>query len=166
MGRMFLIAVAMMVVGLAVVKQLETVGEVPAAAATKADPTPGFANSRTTVIKAKSGGQFEVDTFVEGRRMAMVVDTGASHITLRASDAARAGIYPALRDYTVVIKTANGEARAARVDINKAEVGDIVVRGLPALVMQDEILPFSLLGMSFLSRVRWSHDRGNLILEQ
>jgi predicted aspartyl protease len=30
----------------------------------------------------------------------------------------------------------------------------------------DEALPVSLLGMSFLSHVRWSHERGNLILEQ
>jgi len=46
------------------------------------------------------------------------------------------------------------------------EIGNIVVRDLPALVSPDEALGVNLLGMSFLSRVRWSHDHGNLIIEQ
>ena len=46
------------------------------------------------------------------------------------------------------------------------EVGNIVVRDLPALVSPDEALGVNLLGMSFLSRVRWTHERGKLILEQ
>jgi aspartyl protease family protein len=45
-------------------------------------------------------------------------------------------------------------------------VGDIIVRDVPALVHPDEALGVNLLGMSFLSRVRWTHDRGKLILEQ
>ena len=167
MSRMFVVAVVLLLLGLAAVQQLETVGQAPAvAAAAKAGPTVNSGNSRTTVIKARLGGQFEVDTFVEGRRVVMVVDTGASHITLRASDAARASHYPSLRDYSIALKTANGEAKAARVDLNKVEIGDIVVRDLPALILPDEILPVNLLGMSFLSRVRWSHERGQLVLEQ
>jgi aspartyl protease family protein len=62
--------------------------------------------------------------------------------------------------------TANGEGRAARVDLNMVEVGHITVRNVLALVTPDEMLPVNLLGMSFLSRLRWSHERGNLILEQ
>ena len=62
--------------------------------------------------------------------------------------------------------TANGEGRAARVDLGRVELGDIVVRDVVAIVMPDEMLAVNLLGMSFLSRVRWSHERGNLVLEQ
>ena len=46
------------------------------------------------------------------------------------------------------------------------EVGDIVVRNVRALVHPDEALGVNLLGMSFLSRVRWTHERGKLVLEQ
>jgi aspartyl protease family protein len=41
-----------------------------------------------------------------------------------------------------------------------------VVRDVQALIHADESLGVNLLGMSFLSRVRWTHERGKLILEQ
>src|SRR5258708_6025071 len=169
MTRVFIVAVVFMASVVVAVQQLEKVGQVPSAAAMgKPSPPPAAppANSRTMVIKAGSGGHFEVDARVDGRRLAMIVDTGASQIALRASDAARAGFHPAQRDYSVKVMTANGEGRAARVDLGRVEVGDIVVRDVAALVMPDEMLAVNLLGMSFLSRVRWSHERGNLVLQQ
>ena len=95
-----------------------------------------------------------------------MVDTGASHIALRESDAARLGIHPTPRDHSIRISTANGEGRAARVELRMVEVGNIIVRDLPALVVPDGALNVNLLGMSFLSRVRWTHEKGKLILEQ
>jgi aspartyl protease family protein len=46
------------------------------------------------------------------------------------------------------------------------EVGEITVRDVTALVVPDAALNVNLLGMSFLSRVRWTQDRGQLVLEQ
>ncbi len=37
---------------------------------------------------------------------------------------------------------------------------------VPALVHADNALSVNLLGMTFLSKVRWTHDRGKLVLEQ
>jgi aspartyl protease family protein len=37
---------------------------------------------------------------------------------------------------------------------------------VPALVVPDNVLNVNLLGMTFLSRVRWSHEHGRLMLEQ
>src|SRR5205814_4651771 len=104
-------------------------------------------HSRTMVIQAGWGGHFEVNARVDGRRVAFLVDTGASQITLRASEAARIGFHPSLRDYSIKLMTANGEGRAARVDLNMVEVGHIVVRDVPALVTPDDMLPVNLLGM-------------------
>jgi aspartyl protease family protein len=56
--------------------------------------------------------------------------------------------------------------RAALVQLAMVEIGNIVVRDVSALVHRDETLGVNLLGMSFLSRVRWTHERGKLILEQ
>jgi aspartyl protease family protein len=64
------------------------------------------------------------------------------------------------------IATANGMTRAALVQLGMVEIGNIVVRDVPALVHSDEALGVNLLGMSFLSRVRWTHERGKLIIEQ
>ena len=64
------------------------------------------------------------------------------------------------------VNTANGEGRAARVELTRVEVGDITVRDVVALVVPDDVLNVNLLGMSFLSRVRWTQDHGQLVLEQ
>ena len=124
-------------------------------------------NSRTFVIKAGDGGHFAVEARVDGRRLAFMVDTGASQIALRESDAARLGIHPIPRDYSIRLSTANGEGRAARVELRMVEVGNIIVRDLPALVVPDQALGVNLLGMSFLSRVRrFEMANGRLVMEQ
>jgi aspartyl protease family protein len=144
----------------------DRVARAPANAAPVQAASEAYANSRTMVLKANEGGHFEVDARVDGRRLAFMVDTGASQIALRESDAARLGFHPTPRDYSIKISTANGVARAALVQLRMVEVGNIVVRDLPALVSPDSALGVNLLGMSFLSRVRWSHERGKLIIEQ
>jgi aspartyl protease family protein len=95
-----------------------------------------------------------------------MVDTGASMIALRETAAARLGIHPSARDYTVRTQTANGLGKAARVQLNRVEVNGITVHDVEAFVVPDEQLSVNLLGMSFLSRVKWTHDRGRLVLEQ
>src|SRR5712691_6908341 len=167
MFRILVLAGFMLAAGVVAVRFVDQAGHAPALAmAAKPAPAPEPANSRTMVIKAGAGGHFGVEARVDGRRVAFMVDTGASHIALRESDAARLGIHPMARDYSIKMSTANGEGRAARVELRMVEVGDIIVRDLPALVVPDGALSVNLLGMSFLSRVRWTHERGNLVLEQ
>jgi aspartyl protease family protein len=165
MFRFVLMAGMMLVAGVVAVRFVDQAGHAPASVmAAKAAPEP--ANSRTMVIKAGDGGHFAVEARVDGRRIDFMVDTGASHIALRESDAARLGIHPTPRDYNIRMSTANGEGRAARVELRMVEVGNIIVRDLPALVVPDNALNVNLLGMSFLSRVRWTHEKGKLVLEQ
>ena len=123
-------------------------------------------NSRTVTLTRGSSGHFWVDVRVDGRRMELVVDTGAWQVALRAGDAARLGTHATPRDYSVKVSTANGVARAAPVELRSVEIGNIIVRAIPALVHADEALGVNLLGMSFLSRARWTHERGKLMLEQ
>jgi aspartyl protease family protein len=148
------------------VKLVDRAGHVQPSSAAPEAPAPVPANSRSLVIRAAEGGHFAVEARIDGRPIAFLVDTGASQVTLRASDAARLGLRPAPRDFSVKVVTANGEGRAAPVQLSMVEVGDITVRDVSALVAPDEALGVNLLGMSFLSRVRWSHERGRLVLEQ
>jgi len=166
MFRVVITAIAMLAAGVVAVRFVDHAGHTPPKAVAEAAPAPAPANSRTLVIKAGEGGHFGVEARVDGRRIAFLVDTGASQIALRASDAARLGFHPGKRDYSVRISTANGEGRAALVQLGMIELDNIVVRDLPALVTPDEALGVNLLGMSFLSRVRWTHERGRLVLEQ
>jgi aspartyl protease family protein len=134
----------------------------------KAAPTAPATSSgsRTVTLQSDSRGHFQVDARVDGRSVDFLVDTGASVIALRESAAARLGIYPAPRDYTAKASTANGVVKAAPVTLNRVEVNGITVRDVQAFVMPDDGLGTNLLGMSFLSRVKWTHDKGRLVLEQ
>jgi aspartyl protease family protein len=140
----------------------------PVALAAQSEPPPATngSNSRSVTLSRGNGGHFWTDARIDGRRLELVVDTGASTITLRASDAARLGIHPTAREYNVKVSTANGVTKAALVQLQRVEIGDIVVHNVPALVHTDDTLGVNLLGMSFLSRIRWTHERGKLILEQ
>jgi aspartyl protease family protein len=122
--------------------------------------------SRSVVLNPDRGGHFQVEARVDGWPVDLVVDTGASLIALRESEAARLGIRPSAADYKVKVSTANGVGRAALVELHAVDINGIVVRDVKALVHPDASLSVNLLGMSFLSRVRWTHDRGKLVLEQ
>jgi aspartyl protease family protein len=166
MLRILLMAGMLLGAGVIAARYADQVAHAPANAAVAKGSSDVAANSRTMVLKANEGGHFEVDARVDGRRIAFMIDTGATGIALRESDAARLGFHPTPRDYTVKIHTANGSAHAARVQLGMVEVGNIIVRDLPAIVSPDKVLGMNLLGMSFLSRVRWSHERGKFIIEQ
>ena len=89
--------------------------------ATPATPTPApvsaSPSARNVVLTKARNGHFEVEARVDGRRIEFLVDTGASHIALRESEAARLGIYPRPSDYTVRVSTANGITKAALVQL-------------------------------------------------
>jgi aspartyl protease family protein len=105
------------------------------------------------ILEGNQLGHFQADVQVEGVTLKMLVDTGASAVTLTAEDAERAGIHPFPNDYTVRVSTANGIAPAAHVELHQVSVGPITVRDVQALVMQPGATSVSLLGMTFLQRL-------------
>ena len=116
-------------------------------------------------IKASQDQQFYVDADINRRSAKFLVDTGASYVALRDSDAREAGIYTAWADYTYPVTTANGETKAALVTIDEIEIDGLQVRGVKAFILQDEQLSINLLGMSFLSRLESVEARrGELVL--
>ena len=121
---------------------------------------------RTVKLDGDGHGHFRVEARVDGRAISFLVDTGASAVVLRESSAARLGIFPRASDYTGRTQTANGVAKYAPVRLGRIEVDGITVRDVNAAVMADEALQVNLLGMTFLSRVKFTHDRGRLVLEQ
>jgi aspartyl protease family protein len=126
----------------------------------------GAATSRSVVLRQGGNGHFQLEAMVDGRRLDFLVDTGATTVALRESDAAWIGLHPAARDYTGLSATANGTVRVAPVTLNRVEVSDLVLFNVAAIVIPDQSLGQNLLGMSFLSRVRWQQENGRLVLEQ
>ena len=129
---------------------------------------PGHAVShgRSVEIGRGNGGDFAITAQINGARVAMVLDTGASSVVLTRDDAKAAGLPLEVLNYTVNIDTANGRARAAPVTLDRIAIGGLVERSVEALVAQPGQLKMSLLGMSFLNRLQsWQVSGDRLVLK-
>ena len=128
-----------------------------------AELVPGHAitRGRTVEIARTSSGDFAIAAQINGARVAMVLDTGASSVVLTREAAKAAGLPLEVLDYTVSVETANGRARAAPVKLDHVAIGGLVERSVDALVAQPGQLRTSLLGMSFLNRLQSWEVRGD-----
>jgi aspartyl protease family protein len=117
------------------------------------------------IVNRRLSGEFAVAARVNGARVTFLFDTGASVIVLSAADARRAGIDTTGLSFDVPVTTANGSALAAETRLDTIAVGPIVMHNLRALVARPGALEESLLGMSFLERLKsYTVERGRLIL--
>ena len=110
----------------------------------------GEANPDSVVITRSGDGHFVVRTAVDGVSTTMLIDTGASFVTLSQRDAQRVGIDTDALDYAIPIRTANGTMQAASIVLDSLAVGSIEQQNVRALVAPRGSLNQSLLGMSFL----------------
>ena len=108
--------------------------------------------SNTIVYTATVGGHVIVDAVVNGAPVRMLVDTGASLVTLTPRDARAAGIDPDRLVYSARASTANGTARMATVMLREIRIDQLSLDDIPAAVVEN--LNISLLGMSFLARLQ------------
>jgi aspartyl protease family protein len=127
---------------------------------------PGRAVSRGGTVEVARGnrGEFQVTAEINGARIATVYDTGASAVVLTQEAAKAAGLPLDFLNYSVAVETANGRTRAAPVTLDRIKVGGITERAVPALIAQPGQLRISLLGMSFLNRLRSSEVRGDRLV--
>jgi aspartyl protease family protein len=116
-------------------------------------------------IIAAPDHQFYVTAAVNNSPASFLVDTGASYVALRESDARLAGVYITWTDFDRPIRTANGETKAAMVTIDVIEIDRIRIENVKAFILPDDQLSVNLLGMSFLSRLHSVEARaGQLVL--
>lgn len=119
---------------------------------------------RTVEVARAFNGDFDVTAEINGARVSMVLDTGASSVVLTREDAKAAGLPLEVLAYTVNIETANGRTRAAPVVLDRIAIGGLVERSIEALVAQPGQLKTSLLGMSFLNRLQSWEVRGDRLV--
>jgi len=107
-------------------------------------------------VRIKRGwtGHFIANAKIKDKGVEMIVDTGASTVVLRHEDAKKLGINMRSLRYTVPVQTANGSSYAARIELDSITIGKVGLRGVEALIAKPGSLHQSLLGMSFLSRLR------------
>jgi aspartyl protease family protein len=110
------------------------------------------ANS-VTELRADSRGHYIVRAEIEGTPVTVMIDTGATAVVLSYDDADAAGLKPFSLDFDVPVATANGLAKAARVNLRKVEIDNVMVRDVEGFVMPKGAMNGTLLGMSFLGRL-------------
>ncbi len=126
----------------------------------EAAPAPRAHYGREVRLPAGANHQYFVTAAVNSRPASFLVDTGASFVALRDSDARAANIYVSWADYKHPVRTANGETKAALIDIRVIEIDGIRVENVKAFILPDEQLAMNLLGMSFLSQLESVEQRG------
>ncbi len=129
-------------------------------------PLPMPAPGHQAISQREPNGYFFFDTAVNGMTVRMVFDTGATIVMLRAEDAARAGIAVNGLNYSGRTKTANGTAEVAFVVLDSLRVGDVTRYNVPAIVSRPGMLFVTLLGQSFITKLKgYRFEDNNLILQ-
>ena len=105
-------------------------------------------------LKVDAQGHYSGDFRINGKPIRGLIDTGATYVAVNESTARRLGFGAADLDYRYSVSTANGETKAAFVKIGRIEIGSIKVRDIDAMVLKDEALSSTLVGMSFLKKLR------------
>lgn len=105
-------------------------------------------------LRADANGHYAAQAEVNGRPISLMVDTGASLVVLTYEDAERAGVFVGAGDFNAVSQTANGIARNAVVTLDEVCVESVCVNNVRAMISEPGRLHVSLLGMTYLGRLR------------
>lgn len=124
-----------------------------------AAPNQGASGAVTAVSKS-ADGHFWAEAHMDANGgehsrsggVRVMVDTGASLVSLTRADAEALGVHVGEGDFSGSIITASGRVRAAPVVLKSVSIGGVRVERVEALVIERG-LPHSLLGMSYLGRL-------------
>ena len=116
------------------------------------------------VLSASSGGHFVTQGQINGRAVQLVVDTGATMVSLSVAEAERVGL-KYQTGQAVQMSTANGVIPGWRLKLASMRVGDVTVYDVDAIVSSGA-MPYVLLGNSFLARFQMTRTNDQMVLEK
>jgi len=128
---------------------------------------PGQGTYSQTTLQGDPNGQFFLMAQINGTPLPAIIDTGATSVAMNSEDANRLGI-DYLRGRRVVAHTANGPATAYVVTLSTVQVGEILMKDVPASVLEvrPKELPLVLIGMSFLRHVDMQRSGNTMMLQR
>jgi aspartyl protease family protein len=130
-------------------------------------PTQAALGSGRVRLPSDSRGHFNGTFRINGKPVDGVVDTGASLVATNESTARRLGFIGNGLDFRYTVNTANGTTDAAHVVLDRVEIGAVKVKDVDAFVMRDKALSGTLVGMSFLKKLKsYQAEGGSLTLNQ
>ena len=114
-------------------------------------------------IRKQFDGHFVARTTINKKELNLIVDTGATVVVLKPSDAEIVGYDIDDLSFNVEVQTANGIAHAARIYLQSVAVGPLISYNVEAFVVKRGTLQKSLLGLSYLSRLKSYEVSGNYL---
>lgn len=128
--------------------------------------TTNYNGVNRVVLKPGPGGHYFAQAHFNNKTVRTLIDSGASFVALTHEDARRLGLGLVAADYSVPVQTANGSLYYARAHISSIRIGQVRVRNLDVLVAPKGALNITLIGMSYLRKLKTIKvERGRLILE-
>lgn len=122
------------------------------------------ASGNRVVLTAGNGGHFFTLGQINGKSTQMVVDTGATSVSISMSEAQRMGI-DFKSGQMIPMSTANGVIPGWLIKLNSVRVGDVSVHGVDAVVSSGS-MPYVLLGNSFLTHFQMTRANDQMVLEK
>ncbi|WP_233998651.1 retropepsin-like aspartic protease family protein [Microbulbifer pacificus] len=114
-------------------------------------------------LSPDSRGHYNTVAWINGRRVDVMVDTGATSIAFNYPTAKDLGLDLA-QAQPMAVSTASGVERAYRLQLSSVTIGGITVHNVDAAVLGNDFPRVTLLGNSFLSRVDMQQQDGLLLL--
>nr|WP_316651417.1 TIGR02281 family clan AA aspartic protease [uncultured Gellertiella sp.] len=118
-------------------------------------------------LDANRAGHFNGTFTLNGKSVSGLVDTGATFVAMNEKTARQLGFNGNTLDFRYAVNTANGPAQAAHVVLDRIEIGGLRAEDVEAFVLKDEALDGTLIGMSFLKKLKsFSVENGKMVLKQ
>jgi aspartyl protease family protein len=121
--------------------------------------------ARVVEIPRDAQLQYQTTAAINGKRVRVLVDTGANVVAMSSRHAAALGV-----DYRAgvpgQVETAGGILQAWQVTLRSVDVGGIRVDGVQASVVEGDFPADVLLGMTFLRHVEMQETNGVLSLSR
>ena len=115
------------------------------------------------VLQRNSYGHYVSSGTINGHRVTFLLDTGASDIAIPESVANRIELS---KGRTIVVKTANGNAKAYRTRLDSVALGEIKLHDLNATILPNITGDEILLGMNFLKHFEIIQKGRSLTIRQ
>ncbi|WP_117192992.1 TIGR02281 family clan AA aspartic protease [Rhizobium terrae] len=138
----------------AMIQRVDHPPEAPVKADEATKPEPASAAPGTVVLEADGRGHFQATFRINGKSVDGLVDTGASLVAINESTARKLGFGANSLDFRYTVNTANGGTEAAHVELDRIEIGGVRVKDVDAFVLRDKALSGTLVGMSFLKKLK------------
>ena len=141
-------------------RQLLNLGGAPASVGTSAESASGS----KIVLSADSRGHFMTQGQINGHSASMMIDTGASYVSLSAMQADQFGLNYK-QGQMQAMSTANGVIVSWHTKLASLHVGEVTLYDVDAIVSSGA-MPYVLLGNNFLGRFQMNRSNDQMVLDR